>query len=243
MTTTADRLKAFQELNKRNRFSANARSLYLELVWTFEGEGDELKLGNRLLQERSGIQSSRSFDAARSALINAGLIKHKNQVYSLVEKTSETERKSGGKAVENSADGFIVEQTNLNSNLNKKNKTATTTTTACACEATIDGGDEKPTGQTTLSRNSPAVEKEWFMWNNAHLKGGDALELIQLENLYGTEKVVAAIHAAGCADKYGKITMNFLKKVLARIVNGETVKPKFAKTAEKKSVYDGDDDF
>lgn len=242
MTTTADRLKAFQELNKRKQFSANARSLYLELVWSFEGEGDELKLGNRLLQERSGIQSSRSFDAARSALINAGLIRHKNQVYSLGENSVETEWKSGGKAVENSGSGFIVEQSNTNLK-NKKNKTTTTTTTTCASEGTSDGGDEKPTGQTALSRNSPAVEKEWFMWNNAHLKGGDALELIQLENLYGTEKVVAAIHAAGCADKYGKITMNFLKKVLARIVNGEKVEPKYAVAKPKKSVYDNDDDF
>ena len=220
---------------ERSHFSANARSLYLELLWQFGGCGDceEMYLSNKLLQERAGIRSSHSFDAAREELINAGMIKHKKQKYQISGNRTETERKPNGKGTENSAVIFPME-------IKKITTTTTTEEPPRAREpaaAPIQGdgaanATDLTNAQGSLSTNSAEVRHEWFLWNNENLKGGDALELIQLENLYGAEKVVAAIHAAGCADRFGKLNINFVKKVLQRILNdGQTV----TKTAKRKA--------
>ena len=251
-------LEAFAGLSERRRFSANARSLYLELLWQFGSDAvsEGKYLSNKVLQERSGIRSSNSFERAREELMNAGLIQHKKQVYRLG-KAMENEWEANGKPMEKMAGGFIVEK-----NKNKNKKITTTTTTPTTTERVsapaltpIQGGNaatQENTGQTVLSTNSAAVQHEWFLWNNANLKGGEALELIQLENLYGTAKLVEAIHAAGCADTRGVLSINFVKKVLARILNeGAEVTKTARRNAAKvtkvkeaaKTAYDTEDIF
>ncbi len=68
-------------------FSANARSLFFAILGEFNAARypSELILRNGSLQQLSGIRASSSFDAARNALINAGAIKHKREVYRLGE--------------------------------------------------------------------------------------------------------------------------------------------------------------
>ncbi len=230
--TLIDHFNAFQGLSKRFELSANARSLYFAVLGEFNATQYPmtLKLSNQLLQHLSGITSTHSFDTARTALINAGAIKHKKLVYSLPEhygkfpeiagklqgNFAETERKFSGNSAEifgkDSLDSTFLEvypeEKEKDKNKEKEEKITTTTATA--------GAREK------LSTNSEEVKQAWFLAEGENLRGYNALDLIQLENQYGTDAVVNAIHEAHRANTQPRLHYNFLKAVIERRQKGGT---------------------
>lgn len=65
-----------------------------------------------------------------------------------------------------------------------------------------------------LSTNSAEVLKAWDRWGGVRASGGVAFSLIELENTYGTAKLLAAIETAGKANNRHNLSLNFLKAVL-----------------------------
>lgn len=65
-----------------------------------------------------------------------------------------------------------------------------------------------------LSTNSAEVLKAWDRWGGVRASGGVAFSLIELENSYGTAKLLAAIETAGKANNRHNLSLNFLKAVL-----------------------------
>lgn len=65
-----------------------------------------------------------------------------------------------------------------------------------------------------ISSNSAEVKDIWMKCEGEHLYGGAAMGLIELENLYGTEAVCRAIITASQANKYPKLTYNYVRAIL-----------------------------
>ena len=80
---------------------------------------------------------------------------------------------------------------------------------------------EKPKGiRSVLSENSEEVKQAWLECEGERLKGGVALGLIQLEKNYGAEVVIDAIYKAHQANNQPRLSFNFVKAVLERILKG-----------------------
>lgn len=211
---------------RRRRYSANARSLYLELAFELEG-GGWVELSNVYLQERSGIRSSRSFDAARRELMEAGLIEYENRRYRVGDNAAEREWKANGNGMESEwkGNGKVsgISITKNSKSKNKKKETTTTTTTTArdsaiaaaaiqADDATeIPDIDNKPEKQESDVSN--AVKAAWRRWNGTPLNMGITLELIAMEREYGVEGLVELINRAGRGDKFGTLTIRYLKSL------------------------------
>lgn len=222
-----EQFKAFQVRSRKKHLSANSRSLYIALLEEFNAAffPEEMFFENPYLQQLSGIKAASSFDVARTCLINAGLIAHKNRVYRLLEAGETAPQKSYGKTVEKSrkndgnSDGSInVEQT-------EKTKTKTQDQPQPRMREEVPEKDAD-TGTLKILKTaqdlSKAVKQEWLEWNGTPLNMGITLELIRLETEMGTNALVELIRKAGRGDKFGTLTIQFLK----------ACKPR--KTAEKK---------
>ena len=202
--TWMDYANHFQVLSRKKHFSANARSLYYAILEEFNGAfyPEEMYLMNTHLQQMSGINSTHSFDSARTALINAELITHKAQHYRLLTvktegKPTETEGKTDGKQAEMS----IVPNSNLKIENEDKDKK-----------------EEKETpARESISQNSEEVLKTWYDCEGERLFGSKSQSLIYDENTYGKEAVVQAIKTASKTnnyEKFRKVTYNYYKKIL-----------------------------
>lgn len=73
---------------------------------------------------------------------------------------------------------------------------------------------------TPLSQNSKAVMDAWLMYEGEKLKGGYALDFIELENTYGTQELVDAIKAAAQSNTRPRLSYNFVKAVLLNQLKG-----------------------
>ena len=245
-----DCFNVFQKVSKALRLSPNARSLYIAILGEFNSARypEALDIPNALLRHLSGInldgKSDSSFQSARNALQNAGLIKHKNQVYKLTpdvaqEKLSQYFQKlletpctqlrdsldSGWKQLGGGLEGsrFIsttqgeeVENKNYNLKIkNKKNNNA---------YARGDVGEEpekkiSPEGQLNLP--SAEVLKKWEEVKGAKLEGSQLMDLTALENTFGSEIVQKAMEETSIRNNYSEFPQIWyvrFKKILEQML-------------------------
>ena len=180
------------------------------MVWELE-EGESRKLSNVELQARSGIRSSRSYDAARRELIEAGLIEYEEQWYRL---GGNIVRKGTGKGMEREWKGGNVLKFEKKREEERKGITTTTTTTArdsATAAAAIQADGAANFGNQSDVSN--AVKAEWRKWNGAPLNMGVTLELIGLEKELGTQGLIELIRRAGLGDKFGTLTIRYVKSL------------------------------
>ena len=203
-----EEFKAFQEASRRQRLSANARSLYVALLGEFYSAGyvEELALSNVYLQELSGIRSTNSFASARAALQNVGLIHHKKGVYRLQE---------SGKATETGVKGR---------GFNKYTRTK-------AKEKDGDGDAREPQPQKFLKAalsgfQKPPVELDagvlevWKRCEGVEPDYAKAEGLKRFEVRYGADLLKEAILKAKQDDRWGYLTLGYVKLKLEQLREG-----------------------
>ena len=211
-----DYFNDFHVLSQKLRLSTDARSLYYAILSEFNRlqYPSELKLPAQYLQFLSGIKTESMLRSSKNALINANVISCKKHVYKL-QKTGENPSKNG-KPTENQQKGneknadFLISTTISKNNIEKEKEREEEITTTTATTRTREA----------LSTNSEEVKQAWFLSEGETLKGGYAVDMIQLENAYGTEALVDAITAARRANTQPRLTYNFLKAVLERQQKG-----------------------
>ena len=219
--TLIDHFNAFQEVSMAKRFSANARSLYFAIL----GEFNRLRypavvvLPNAYLQNLSGISSSCSFDRARNALLNAGLIQHRKQCYALAGafdvkpvkgfgNSAEKVEKTCRKSLENPGAYLPYPEPTYTEKEGDEDAPATTAT-AAATPPTPNNGQSLP-------KNTAQVLQAWKYWGGEKLSGGKSFMLIEFENRYGTAALLQAIEKAGKSDRLGGLSIRYLEAVLER---------------------------
>ena len=224
--TLIDYFNAFQAVTKAHRFSANARSLYFAILGEFNSlqYPTALKLYNTDLQKLSGINSTSAFDSARTALINANLISHKKQVYSLKDcrNISETIKKEFRNTLESFEKAALVstslevypEEKDKEKNIKKEN-----TTTAATARAR----------EGFLKEISPKIAETWLNYEGEKLNAGQMIDLYGLEQLYGSDAVVKAIIAASRSNTRPRLSYNFLKAFLENQQKGATTNDQHGK--------------
>lgn len=202
-----EQFNAFQTVSEVLELSANTRSVFYAILAEFNRARypRELKIANIRVQHLSGVTSSHSFETARQTLINAGVIKHKKQVYELCLVREGAGNFSGNerKDSDSATSPVSVERERER----EKEKTLTTTTTTTRARSFV-------------SSNSPEVVETWFNCEGEHLRGGNAFGLIELENQYGVETVCAAIIKASQANTEPRLSFNFVKAVLNNMLKG-----------------------
>ena len=201
-----DHFNAFHVRSQEVGLSPNARSLYFAILGEFNKlqYPPHIKLQNTYLQHLSGINSTCSFRSAINALVNSGLISCQKQVYTL-ETFQKDFRNSSERVSKDSFDSIPMSES-IEKEKEKEREITTTTATTRAREV--------------LGTNSEEVKQAWFLSEGEALKGGNAFDMIQLENAYGTEALVNAITAARRANTQPRLTYNFLKAVLERQQKG-----------------------
>lgn len=258
-----DHFNAFQVVSETNGLTPNARSLYFAILAEFNRQRfpASTKILNGYLQQLSGITSNSSFDAARTALINAGAIHHKKNNYELltgnVERNPmETVSNSVGNSMENECktDGKSLGLLSIPANREEadrerdRDETTTTTTTAHVREI--------------LSRPSDEVNRAWLLSEGVNLKGGNAQDFTYLESYAGTEAVVMAINDARRSNREHVLNFNYVCAVMLNHFNDYPIKdrqrtaalleqrlgkPRKKVAAKSKvitmPVYSGDDDL
>ena len=268
-----DHFNAFQVVSETNGLTPNARSLYFAILAEFNRQRfpASAKILNGYLQQLSGITSNSSFDAARTALINAGAIHHKKNIYELktgnverkpietvsnsVENSMENQCNSVGKPMENlwktdgKSLGLLSIPTNEEERERERDVTTTTTPTARASEI--------------LSRPSDEVNRAWLLSEGVNLKGGNAQDFAYLENYAGTEALVMAINDARRSNREHVLNFNYVCAVMLNHFNDYPIKdrqrtaalleqrlgkPRKKAAAKSKvitmpAVYSGDDDL
>jgi len=198
--TLIDYFNKFQEVSNAKHFSANARSLYFAILSEFNRlrYPNELKLRNTYLQDMSGITSTASFDSARNALLNAKLITHKKQVYTL-ETSEKTLRKSFEKVLKESQ-GLLTNpglplKTEKEGDLRETAAPSTTETS----------------GQLNLAECSAAVRQIWEAYTGRPLTSGLNADLAKFEGEIGTQQLITEIQRAARSNKRESIDLNYLE--------------------------------
>lgn len=227
-----DHFNAFQEASYVMGLSANARSLYFAILGEFNKARypARLKLGNAILQHLSGINSTHSFDTARNSLINAKLITCKKMTYELLtlnsrellgnfeERTGKEQGKNRERIRKESFSSISISKNSIEKEeeeerekekevVNTRTREAETTATATA--ATAFNG-----------LNSAEVKEMWFKCEGEPIPGGIATGLYTLEKIHGTDVVTQAILKASQANTQPRLSFNFVKAVLERMVKG-----------------------
>ena len=213
-----DHFNAFHVRSQELGLTPNARSLYFAILGEFNKMQypAQIKLQNTYLQHLSGINSTHSFNSARNALINAELISHKKQIYSLetVRKdfgnSSETFRKGFGNSLESSFSTTTISKNNVEKEKEKER------------DARAYTRDENANTATFNNLNSAEVQEMWFRCEGERIPGGIAFGLYELEQLHGTEALCKAIMAASQANTQPRLSFNFVKAVLDRQQKGES---------------------
>lgn len=216
--TLIDYFNAFRAVSKIHRLSANARSLYIAILGEFNSlqYPPTLKLQNTDLQHLSGINSTCSFDSARNALINAELISHKKQIYSLKDSRNSLEnfqkdfRNSLERVQKDSFNSMSISKNNI-----EKEKEEEKDARAYTREETTNTA-------TFNNLNSAEVQEMWFRCEGERIPGGIAFGLYELEQLHGTASLCKAIMAASQANTQPRLSFNFVKAVLERQQKGES---------------------
>ena len=226
-----DHFNAFQEASYVMGLSANARSLYFAILGEFNKARypARLKLGNAILQHLSGINSTHSFDTARNSLINAKLITCKKMTYELLTLNSrellgnfeETSRKEQGNFRERigkeSFNSISISKNSIEEEeeeekekevVNTRTREAETTTTTATAATAFNG------------LNSAEVKEMWFKCEGEPIPGGIATGLYTLEKIHGADVVTQAILKASQANTQPRLSFNFVKAVLERMVKG-----------------------
>lgn len=231
-----DHFNAFQAVSECRGLSANARSLYFAILAEFNRQRfpASIKLSNAVLQHLSGIKSSSSFDSARNALINAGVIRHNKLWYEL------RPMESAGNIVEISPNNFRKTSEIPPKNFRKSSGIVPKDSIGLLVMPTDKYKDRQKEGDITptaemRARASEEILKAWELLEGEPLKGGVELGLIDLEKLYGTKAVVQAIVTASQANTRPNLSFNFVKAVLQRQIS--------KKPERVAQVYGGDDDL
>ena len=225
-----EQFKSFQVRSRQKHLSANSRSLYIALLEEFNAAyfPDEMYFENPYLQQLSGINAASSFDAARTKLINVGLIAHKNRVYRLLDTGVSAAEKGRGKIVENSWNnrGNSVGVINVEGTEKTETRNQDQPQPRVREEVPVDDADAGTLKILKTARNlSEAVKREWLEWNGTPLNMGITLELMNLEEMMGTAALVEQIRNAGRGDKFGRLTIHFLKSCLPKKTAAKKVEP------------------
>ena len=234
--TLIDHFKAFQAVSKIHRLSANARSLYIAILGEFNSlqYPPTLKLQNTDLQHLSGINSTSSFDSARNALINAGIISHKKQIYALetVSKDSRNSLESVSKESRNTLETF---QKDFRNSLESSFSTTTISKNNIEKEKEIkkEGEGEARARTRTTTTTTPTfkdngwvsaeVQETWFKYEGERMNAATMQKLYPLEQTFGTDAVCNAIFEASARNKEAKLTFNFVEKILRDQAKGGKV--------------------
>ena len=205
--TYYDRLNEFFRANAHDAIPATAQLLYLHLLHINNSLGNvgEFRCTDSYLKTVTNL-SKDGVTAAKRYLKNKGYIDFKSSktqgtIYFLKQGT-----KQGN--LQGTEQG--TKQGNLQGRILRKEEE----------EEKIIPNNTEARVRENYSVNSVEVTETWFKCEGEHLTGGNALGLIELENLYGTAKVVQAIIAASQANTQPRLSFNFVKAVLLRILKG-----------------------
>ena len=201
---------AFQETSERLELGANARSLYFAILAEFNKRQypSELVLSNVLLQHLSGVKSSHSFDSARNALINAKLIRHSKQRYTLG-KVAESAGKDSGKTAESLRKDSLLFNSVYSNRVEKEKEK----------EKTNNNNNDSAGARESVERylaSSRTIAQAWQMANGEYPHGYDDRWLLELETRYGAEKLKEAIETAAASNTAARISINYVRAILER---------------------------
>ena len=229
--TLIDYFNAFRAVSKIHRLSANARSLYIAILGEFNSlqYPPTLKLQNTDLQHLSGINSTCSFDSARNALINAELISHKKQIYSLKDsrKTLENLQKDFRNSLERVQKDSFSSMSISKNNIEKEIKKDEDEECACARATTTATPAFKDNGWV-----SAEAQETWFDCEKEEMNSATMQKLYPLEQMFGTKAVCDAVIEASARNQLNKLTYNYVEKILQSQMKGES------KNARNDSIID-----
>jgi len=206
---------AFHVVTQEAGLSANARSLYFAILGEFNRAGypAELRLSNGYVQNLSGIRSTHSFNTARIALIERGVIEHKSQVYRLKEVTGQTngysreiERKTNGNLAENEGKTPLVTPGSINN---------------------VEKEKDLEKKENENARASSEILMTWYKYKGEKLIAGKLYGFTELEKRYGAEVIINAIKISSEKNNYAKfpfVTYQFFKIILEKERRGENSK-------------------
>lgn len=217
--TLIDYFNAFRAVSKIHRLSANARSLYIAILGEFNSlqYPPTLKLQNTDLQHLSGINSTCSFDSARNALINAELISHKKQIYSLKDSRNILEnfqkdfRNSLERVQKDSFSSMSISRNSIEKEIKKEEEERAYAHATTATPSFKDNGWV-----------SAEVQEKWFNCESVQMNSATMQKLYPLEQMFGTKALCDAIFEASARNKEAKLTFNYVEKILQSQVKGES---------------------
>lgn len=228
-----DCFNTFQNVSKAMRLSPNARSLYIAILGEFNSARypETLNLSNSLLRDMSGInlegKSDSSFHSARNALQNAGLIKHKQQVYQLTPNVAEEKLAKRFEKLMNTPctlprDSVESAWRQVGDSL-EGSRFISTTLDKEEVEKENRREEEDAQARVTLSKVSEEVERAWTKCKGSKLDGQQMIYLTSVENARGSNFLVNAIETASMKNDYGKfpnVTFTFLKMTIEDKLKG-----------------------
>lgn len=235
--------QAFHVYAYENALSSNARALFGYIVGEFNAaywKKTELSKSVREVRAQGGFKTESIVQRAKAELGTENIIKiskHKNiDVYKLVEPT---EWKNFNQPQKDSAEHLRNTCGTLEEHLRNTCGTPDGLSNYAPAKDEEDAKDVKTTFITDitaraipnetvtpkerrreLSENSAEVQQAWLDCEGERLKGGVAFGLIQLEKNYGSEVVIDAIYKAHQANNQPRLSFNFVKSVLERILKG-----------------------
>ena len=199
--TYYDRLNESFVLFSQLNLQANEQLVHLHLLHINNslGNPDEFYCADNRLAILTNL-SKDSITSAKRQLKNLGLIDFKTDKHNPRKPTLYFLPCSKGK---NQAKKPAKVQAKIQATFKEKEKESITTTDTTT-----------RTREENLPVNSDEVKQAWFKCEGEHLKGGNALGLIQDEKQYGTKAVVQAIIAASQANTESRLSYNFVHAVL-----------------------------
>ena len=245
-----DCFNAFQKVTKALKLSANARSLYIAILGEFNSARYPavLNIPNALLRHLSSInlegKSDSSFQSARNALQNAGLIKYKKELYQLTPNDAlEKLQKRFGKLLETPCNelGDSLETTwkqvgdrlevsrfisttsdkevdNKNYNLKEEKRESAGAYEKISVE--VESAKSPCDSQLNLAGSpSNEVMEVWEKCKGAKLDGNQLIDLISLEKALGKEEVKRAMEIASLKNNYSnfpELWYSFFKRELEK---------------------------
>lgn len=222
-----DHFNAFHVRSQELGLTPNARSLYFAILGEFNKMQypAQIKLQNTYLQHLCGINSTCSFNGARNALINAGIISHKKQIYALgtVSKDSRNSLESVSKESRNTLETF---QKDFRNSLESSFSTTTISKNNIEKEKEKEKereGEARARTRTTTTTTpnfkdngwvSAEVQETWFKYEGEEMNAATMQKLYPLEQMFDTKAVCDAIFEASARNKEAKLTFNFVEKIL-----------------------------
>ena len=224
-----DYFNAFHLRAQESGLSANARSLYFAILGEFNrfGYPKQLKLANSYLQHLSSINSTHSFDSARTALINGGFINYKKPFYELAGPVTDAKTKFiPGNSEENLKEkgGNFAEISGKE--LGNFLEIPESNTTMSSCTEKDKNKNNNNKKNNTRASNSSEVLQLWKDCRGEELICGKAYGMIELERNHGTQVILDAIKTASESNNYTEfpfVTYNFFKKILESHLKGEKI--------------------